>query len=77
MLVAIETNVSVVRLSMFVIYREAFQGVEATSDMAPKTDDNILPYTDKRNKLADKVCDKDDSLLIPLLFPLGQRHLWP
>ena len=57
MRVAIETIVSVVKQS--VIYREAFQGVEAKSDMAPKIVDELLPYTDKRQKLAEKVCDKD------------------
>ena len=50
---------------------EAFQGVEATGDMAPKAGDNLLPKYRQPTEIGRKratVCDSDNSLSIPLCF---------
>ena len=50
---------------------EAFQGVEATSDMVPKTGNNLLPMYRQPTEIGRKsatVCDRDDLLLIDLCF---------
>ena len=50
---------------------EAFQWVEVTSHMAPKTGDNFLPKHRQPTEIGRKgmaVCNRNNSLLIPLCF---------
>lgn len=53
------------------IMNEAFQGVEATRNTASKTSDNLHPKHQQPTEIGRKsatVCDRNNSLLIPLFF---------
>lgn len=50
---------------------EAFQGIDASSEMAPKTGDNLLPEDRQPAEIGREsatVCDRDNSLLFLVCF---------